>query len=289
MDQAVSGAATGSLLPQGWAPGSKTRLMGIVNVTPDSFSDGGLHADTAAALAHGRRLAAEGACCLDVGGESTRPGSRQVDPVAERERVVPVIEALRTALPETPLSADTSKAAVAAAAIAAGARAVNDVRAGEDPDMAGVVADAGVDFVLMHMRGDPATMQDRPRYRDVVDEVEAFLGARLAAALAAGVREERCLLDPGIGFGKTVDHNLALLRSLPRLGARLGRPLVVGVSRKSLIGALIAREVPPAGRDAASHVLHGLLAGCCALLRVHDVVGARDALRVAEALGGEGP
>jgi dihydropteroate synthase len=262
-------------------------LMGILNATPDSFSDGGRHLDPGAAVAAGVRLVAEGAAWLDVGGESTRPGA---DPVAEDEeirRVVPVIAGLRDAGVRAVISIDTAKAAVAAAALAAGADALNDVSAGGDPLMFPLAARHGCPLVLMHMQGTPRTMQREPRYDDVVAEVVAFLATRIAAAMAAGVAEDALLADPGIGFGKTVAHNLALLRALPAIEAALGRPLVVGVSRKAFIATLTGNPAPAAGRDADSHVLHALLAPRCALLRVHDVAGARRALALAAAAGGE--
>src|SRR3954451_13868405 len=198
--------------------------MGVVNVTPDSFSAGGLWLDHDDAVAHGRELAAEGAGILDIGGESTRPGADPVDAGEERRRVIPVIEQLRETGAQ--LSIDTMKASVARAALEAGASLVNDVSALRfDPELAGVCADAGCDVCLMHMLGEPRTMQDDPRYDDVVDDVRAFLEERLAFATAEGIAEERVLLDPGIGFGKTVEHNLELLRRADELVA-LGRPLV---------------------------------------------------------------
>jgi dihydropteroate synthase len=229
---------------------SAHRLMGIVNVTPDSFSDGGAYLDADAAVAHGLRLAAEGAAILDIGGESTRPGAEPVAPEEELRRVLPVIERLASSgqarLPVeaggrpawSQISVDTSKAAVARAALAAGASLVNDVTALRgDPEMAAVVADSRADCCLMHMLGEPRTMQREPRYADVVDEVKAFLAERIEFALRAGIAEERIMLDPGIGFGKTVAHNLELLRRLGELVA-LGRPLVIGTSRKSFLGRI---------------------------------------------------
>lgn len=259
-------------------------LMGILNVTPDSFSDGGTSLASADALVAGVAMAAAGAAWLDIGGESSRPGATGVDAAEELRRVLPVVAGLTARLPDVPLSIDTAKAAVARAALAAGAAMVNDISAGADPGMFAVVADHGCPLVLMHMQGSPQTMQRAPRYDDVVDEVIAFLAGRLRAATAAGVREEAILIDPGIGFGKSVDHNLALLRALPRLTAELGRPLVVGVSRKAFIAGLTGAFPDAAGRDAPSHVLHALLAPHCALLRVHDVAGARAACALAAAL-----
>jgi dihydropteroate synthase len=261
------------------------RVMGIVNVTPDSFSDGGLFLDAEAAIAHGRELAGEGADILDVGGESTRPGAEAVTAEAELERVLPVVEALAGDRDGPPVSIDTSKASVAAAALDAGARIVNDVTALRgDPELAAVCAERDCELVLMHMQGSPRTMQDDPRYDDVVDDVRAFLAERVAAATAAGVSEERIWVDPGIGFGKTVEHNLELLRRLGEL-RELGRPIVVGTSRKRFIGSLTGREVDQRlGGTVASNVL-ALVAGAD-VFRVHDVLAARRALHTAEAILG---
>jgi dihydropteroate synthase len=262
-------------------------IMGVVNVTPDSFSDGGRYLEARAAIAHGEQLAAEGAHILDVGGESTRPGSDPVPVEEELRRVVPVVEGLVPA--GARISVDTSKAAVAAAALDAGADYVNDVSAFRgDPDLAGLVADRGVDCCLMHMLGTPRTMQDDPRYDDVVADVKAFLEARLAYAVSEGVAEERVMLDPGIGFGKTVEHNLELLARLGELAA-LGRPLVVGVSRKSFLGRITGREVGErAVATAAANVL--ALERGATVFRVHDVPETLDALTVAAAtLAGRWP
>ncbi len=254
--------------------------MGIVNVTPDSFSDGGLFLDADAAVEHGRRLAEEGADILDVGGESTRPGAEPVPPHEELERVVPVVSGLAG---QASVSIDTSKAVVAREAMNAGASIVNDVSAFRfDSEMAGVVADAGVDCCLMHMLGEPRTMQRDPRYGDVVGEVRAFLEERLAFAVAEGVREERVWLDPGIGFGKTVEHNLELLRRLDEIVA-IGRPVVIGTSRKSFLGKLAVGGVRSdrlAG-TIATNVL--ALERGASVFRVHDVAQNRDALHVAAA------
>jgi len=262
-------------------------IMGVVNVTPDSFSDGGRYLDARAAIAHGEQLAAQGAQILDVGGESTRPGSDPVTAEEELRRVVPVVEGLVPA--GARISVDTSKAAVAAAALDAGADYVNDVSAFRgDPDLAGLVAERGVDCCLMHMLGTPRTMQDDPRYDDVVADVKAFLEARLAFAVSEGVAEERVMLDPGIGFGKTVEHNLELLARLGEL-AVLGRPLVVGVSRKSFLGRITGREVGErAVATAAANVL--ALERGATVFRVHDVPETLDALTVAAAtLAGRWP
>jgi dihydropteroate synthase len=258
------------------------RVMGIVNVTPDSFSDGGRYLDTAAAIAHGVELAAQGADILDIGGESTRPGAEPVAEADELARVLPVIAGLRERGVEAQLSVDTAKAPVAAAALAAGATFVNDVTALRgDPAMAEVVAASGAQCCLMHMAGTPRTMQDDPRYGDVVDEVAAFLEERLAAAVAAGIAEERVLLDPGIGFGKTVEHNLELLRRLDELVA-LGRPVVIGTSRKRFLGSLTGRPVTErVAATIASNVL--AFARGAEVFRVHDVAPVVDALAVAAA------
>jgi len=255
-------------------------VMGVVNVTPDSFSDGGLTLDPGAAIAHGRELVAQGAAILDVGGESTRPGAEPVGAEEELRRVVPVIEGLAGA--GARLSIDTSKAQVAAAALDAGASIVNDVTALRgDPRMAALVAQRGCDVCLMHMLGEPRTMQRDPTYNDVVADVRAFLEERLHFAVARGIAEERVWLDPGIGFGKTIDHNLALLARLRELVA-LGRPLVVGTSRKSFLGTITGR---PAGERVAGTLATNVLAlaAGASIFRVHDVAEASDALAVAAA------
>ena len=257
------------------------RLMGIVNVTPDSFSDGGLYLDAERAIEHGRELHAQGAEIVDVGGESTRPGAAEVPAGEERARTEPVVAGLVEA--GIPVSVDTSKAAVAEAALDAGARMVNDVTALRgDPGLAGVCAERDCEVVLMHMLGTPRTMQDDPRYDDVVADVRAFLGERIEAAVAAGVAEERIWVDPGIGFGKTLEHNLELLRRLGEL-RELGRPIVLGTSRKSFIGKLTGREVDGRlGGTIASNVL-ALRAGA-EMLRVHEVREMREAALVAQAI-----
>ena len=259
------------------------RIMGIINVTPDSFSDGGLYLDPDAAVAHARELDAEGADILDVGGESTRPGAAPVSEGEELVRVVPVIERLVAGPLTADISIDTSKVSVAQRALAAGARLVNDVTAFRaEPEMAGLVADRKVDCCLMHMLGEPRTMQEAPRYEDVVDEVRAFLESRLAFAVAEGVAEERILLDPGIGFGKTVTHNLQLLNRLGEL-CSLGRPVVVGTSRKSFLGRLTGGrgELDRLPGTIATNVL--ALERGASVFRVHDVAPVRDALTVAAA------
>lgn len=282
------------------------RLMGVVNVTPDSFSDGGLFLDARAAVAHGLELAEQGAHILDIGGESTRPGAEPVALEEELRRVVPVVEGLVAAIESTSaaarvsiddstparpqISIDTSKAAVARAALAAGAAFVNDVSAlRADAEMATVVAESGADCCLMHMLGEPRTMQSDPRYGDVVDDVKAFLEERLSFAVGAGIEEQRLLLDPGIGFGKTVAHNLELVRRLDEIVA-LGRPVVIGTSRKSFLG-----RIPGDLRRASDPVsAHERLPGTIAtnvmaferganVFRVHDVAPVAAALAVAAA------
>jgi dihydropteroate synthase len=253
--------------------------MGVVNVTPDSFSDGGRWLDPAAAVAHGRELVAEGAAILDVGGESTRPGAEPVPEAEELRRVVPVLEGLAGAGAQ--LSVDTSKLAVARAALDAGATYVNDVTAFRgDPGMAALVAERGADCCLMHMHGEPRTMQDDPRYGDVVAEVAAFLEQRARFAIAEGVARERIQLDPGIGFGKTAAHNLELLRRIGELCA-LGFPVVVGVSRKSFLAALTGTPPGPglAVATAAANVL--AFERGARVFRVHDVRATAEALTVA--------
>jgi dihydropteroate synthase len=284
--------------------------MGIVNVTPDSFSDGGSFLDPVAAIAHSRELVSQGADILDIGGESTRPGAEPVTAEEELRRVIPVLEgiagagaaSIAGASTGVQVSIDTSKAVVAGAALAAGASLVNDVSAFRaDPLMAGVVADSGAECCLMHMLGSPRTMQRDPHYDDVVDEVKAFLEERLRFAVDEGVREELILLDPGIGFGKTVAHNLALLRRLGELTS-LGRPLVVGTSRKSFLSRIVLAEgtgedemgvavVGGAGgaTDAASRLPGTIATNVLALergasvFRVHDVAPVREALAAAAA------
>ncbi len=256
--------------------------MGIVNVTPDSFSDGGEFIEAAAAIAHGRRLASEGAEILDVGGESTRPGAAEVSAAEEIERVLPVVAALADR--GHTVSIDTSKARVAARALDAGAAIVNDVTALGDPEMEGVCAERGCGLVLMHMKGNPRTMQENPTYGDVAAEVRDFLAERVGRAVDAGVGEERIWVDPGIGFGKTTEHNLELIERLGEL-RELGRPIVLGASRKSFIGRLTGREVGERiGGSLAAAVL-GVARGAD-VLRVHDVRETRDALTVAEAILG---
>ena len=252
--------------------------MGVVNVTPDSFSDGGLFFDADAALAQGLALVREGAGIIDVGGESTRPGSEPVASDEELRRVLPLVEALAERV-GAPVSVDTAKAEVARRTLAAGAGMINDVTALRgDPDMVEVVAQAGCPVCLMHMKGEPRTMQDDPRYDNVVDEVLRFLEERMAFALARGLAEDQLLVDPGIGFGKTVEHNLALLRQLHRF-AELGRPVVLGASRKRFLGAILGVGPAERGIGTVATTVIGALAGVH-VFRVHEVKPNFEALRV---------
>lgn len=264
------------------------RLMGIVNVTPDSFSDGGLFVEPERAVEHARRLVDEGAGLLDVGGESTRPGAGAVSAAEELDRVAPVLEGILGAEPGLSgavISIDTSKVAVAETALDIGAQIVNDVTAlRAEPELASLCAARGCGLVLMHMQGTPRTMQESPSYDDVVDDVKAFLAERIEFATSEGVAEERIWVDPGIGFGKTVEHNLELLWRMRELG-ELGRPIVIGASRKSFLGKLTGREVGERlGGTIASNVL--ALLGGADVFRVHDVAELRQALEVAEAILG---
>jgi dihydropteroate synthase len=256
-------------------------IMGVVNVTPDSFSDGGEFLDADAAVAHAERLAGEGAGIVDVGGESTRPGADPVSEDEELQRVVPVVERVAQTL-GLRVSIDTAKLAVAEAAIQAGARVVNDVTAFRaEPELAGLVASSGAGCCLMHMQGEPRTMQADPRYDEVVSDVKAFLEERLAFAVGQGIPEERVWLDPGIGFGKTLEHNLELLRRLDEIVA-IGRPVAIGTSRKSFLGKITGR---PEKERLAGTIATNVLAyeRGAAIFRVHDVAPVADALRVAAA------
>jgi dihydropteroate synthase len=255
--------------------------MGVLNVTPDSFSDGGRFLEPEAALAHAKRMAEEGADVIDIGGESTRPGSEPVGEEEELRRVLPVLESLSGQV-RLPLSIDTSKARVAYAALELGAAFVNDVSALRgDARMAETVARSSAEVCLMHMRGDPKGMQDDPRYGDVVSEVKAFLEERLAFAMGEGIAEERIWLDPGIGFGKTLEHNLVLLRRLDEIVA-IGRPVLIGASRKSFLGTLTGRsESDRAAGTTAANVI--AFERGASMFRVHDVAATRDALAVAAA------
>lgn len=262
---------------------SRPVVMGVVNVTPDSFSDGGRFLASDAAVAHGVRLAAEGAALIDVGGESTRPGAEPVALEEELRRVVPVIERLRAAT-RAIISVDTSKPEVMRAALAAGAGLVNDVYALRAPGALQAVAGSGCGLCLMHMQGEPRTMQAAPRYTDVVAEVRAFLAERVDACRAAGVEPQRIAVDPGFGFGKTLEHNLTLLRQLHALAAG-GSPVVVGLSRKSMVGTLTGR--PPGERLNGSVALAvvAALAGA-RIIRAHDVAATVEALKVVAAVMG---
>ena len=263
--------------------GERTLIMGVVNVTPDSFSDGGKFRAANAAVAHARALAAQGADIVDIGGESTRPGSSGVELQEELDRVVPVFDALKDA-PPAALSVDTTKMEVARACLARGARMVNDVSAGRlDGELIRAAAQADAYVVLMHMQGAPRTMQAAPHYENVVAEVAAFLGERADAALAAGVAGDRIIVDPGIGFGKSLDHNLALLAAVPTL-KRLGFPLLVGASRKSLFKALLGIDEPAARDAATAQVTAALAAAGVDIVRVHEVPGNLQAARLGSAL-----
>ena len=262
--------------------GRRTLVMGIVNVTPDSFSDGGSYANVDDAVKHAIQMVADGAELLDVGGESTRPGSDVVVSDEEIRRVVPVIRRIVDELPNVPVSVDTRKAAVARAAADGGASIVNDVSAGADPAMFGVVAGAGAGMILMHMKGDPKTMQDDPSYYDVVAEVRGFLGDRVDGAVEAGIDLERLCVDPGIGFGKTLEHNLAILHDI-RAFHHLRVPVLVGPSRKRFIGTLTDTEVDDRIEGTA-----GVVAWCAAegvdVVRVHDVKEMTRVVRVVDAI-----
>jgi len=260
------------LAPRSW-------VMGIVNLTPDSFSDGGRFENAEAGVAHAAALLAEGADFLDFGGESTRPGAEPVPEAEELRRVIPVLQRVAAEMPGALLSIDTAKASVARAAIAAGAGIINDVTAGRDPGMLPLAAEQGAGLVLMHMQGEPRTMQSAPHYQDVVEEVGDFFLRRLEAAVAAGVDPEQIVFDPGIGFGKTLEHNLALMRAIPALTARVGRPLLLGVSRKRWLGDITGRTV----NDRLAASLGGLAACIChgaKILRVHDVMSSCDVARI---------
>ena len=265
----------GAAVPRVMGP----KVMGIVNVTPDSFSDGGRFFGREAALAHARSLIAAGADVLDIGGESTRPGAEPVATAVEIERVIPLIQAIR-AISVIPISIDTVKPEVARAAVEVGASIWNDVTALRSPGAPEAAAELGCEVILMHMQGEPRTMQENPRYDDVLAEVTAFLMGRTEAALAAGVARERIMLDPGIGFGKTLGHNLALIRGLPTLGA-LGYPVVLGASRKRFLRAIDPTAMETDDRRGGS--IAAALAGAergAAMVRVHDVRETVQALKV---------
>ena len=262
----------------------RTLVMGIVNVTPDSFSDHGRHAASAAAIAHARRLIGEGADIIDIGGESTRPGARDVDEAEELRRVIPVLEQLAGS--GTPVSVDTRKPAVMRAAIAAGASMINDVSALRAPGAIDALAQSNAAVCLMHMQGEPATMQQNPVYRDVISEVRAFLADRVAACRAAGIGDERIVIDPGVGFGKTLEHNLALVSGL-REFERLGLPILVGISRKGTLGTLTGRPVGERMPASIAAALAAVARGA-AIVRVHDVAATVDALAVWRAIERDG-
>ena len=264
------------------AAAERILVMGIVNVTPDSFSDGGRFDSLEKALAHARRLASEGANILDIGGESTRPGAAPVDARAEIERVVPVIEAVRAEL-DLPVSIDTMKGAVMRAAVAAGAEMINDVNGLRDPDALVAAVEAGVPTCIMHMQGEPRTMQQNPDYDDVVEDLRLFFRERIDTCLAAGMQEQNLVLDPGFGFGKSLQHNLDLLDRFGRF-REFGLPLMAGISRKSMLGKITGREAADA-RVAAS-VAAGVLAAerGANILRVHDVAETVDAVSVIHAM-----
>jgi dihydropteroate synthase len=263
--------------------GDRTLVMGIVNVTPDSFSDGGMFAEPEDAIQHGLSLVADGADILDIGGESTRPGSDPVEAELEMARVVPVIAALRARTRTTPISVDTRRADVAGASIEAGASIVNDVTAGADPMMLPLARGSGVGLILMHMKGEPRTMQQNPAYADVVGEVRDFLADRIGAAVAAGVVREHLCVDPGIGFGKDRGHNLTLLRDIQTF-AELRVPTLVGVSRKRFIGELTDAEDPADRVEGTA----GAVAWCAAhgvdIVRVHDVRAMKRVVSVVDAI-----
>ncbi len=263
--------------------GKRTLIMGILNVTPDSFSDGGRYTTVEAAVAHAQRLVEEGADILDIGGESTRPGADPVPLDEELRRVIPVVQAVRQALPEVCISVDTYKARVAREALESGADMINDVSALRfDPEMASVVAEGDVPVVLMHMKGTPKTMQQNPTYGDVVREILAFLRERIEFAVSQGIARDRIIVDPGIGFGKRPEHNTEILQRLGEL-RELGRPILLGTSRKSFLGALTKRPVEKRLEETIASVVVGVLRGAD-IVRVHDVAPMKHALAVADAV-----
>ncbi|MFH0908466.1 MAG: dihydropteroate synthase [bacterium] len=265
--------------------GARTAIMGVLNVTPDSFSDGGRFVDLDAAVGHAQRMARDGADIIDIGGESSRPGAATVGVEEEMRRVIPVVERVAAECPCL-VSIDTTKAAVARRAIEKGAHIVNDISAfSMDPQMSRVVADTGAGAVLMHMKGVPRTMQQDPVYADVVAEVVEFLRARVEHAVAAGMEAERLAVDPGIGFGKTVEQNVQLLRGLGALRA-IGRPIMVGLSRKSFLGTLTGREVGDRGAASLGGLAFAVLRGAH-VVRVHDVIESCDVAKVLDMLSAE--
>lgn len=272
----------GTLAGIGLELGKRTLIMGVVNVTPDSFSDGGLYADPERAIAHALELAEEGADIIDIGGESTRPGAAPVPAEEELRRVLPVIKGLRKES-KVPISIDTYKAAVAEAALEAGAAMVNDISALRfDPRMSELLRRCEAPVVLMHMQGEPRTMQENPHYNDVVGEIAAFLQERMAAAAEAGIDPKRLILDPGIGFGKRLEHNLEILRRLGELKA-LGRPILIGPSRKSFIGQLSGAPVAERLPGTIAAVVLGIAHGAD-IVRVHDVRAVKQAVILADAI-----
>jgi dihydropteroate synthase len=260
-------------------PLDRPLVMGVVNITPDSFSDGGRFLDARAAIAHGRRLVEEGADILDLGGESSRPGAQAVAEADELERILPVLKAFR----DFPVSVDTRRPAVMRAALAEGASMINDIEALEAPGALDAVADTDCAVCLMHKQGAPADMQEDPRYDDVVGEVRNYLARRISACGIAGIERDRITVDPGFGFGKTVDHNLSLLKRLPEIAA-LGVPVLAGWSRKSTLGAITGRPVTERLAASLAAALLAVQHGA-KILRVHDVKETRDALAVAQAVG----
>jgi len=266
--------------------GPRTWLIGVVNVTPDSFFNGGLYFEPARAIERALAIAAEGADIIDIGGESSRPGSSPIPAKEEKKRILPVIEILKQKK-DILISVDTSKAEVAESALAAGADIINDISAGRfDPRMLPLAARSGAGLILMHMKGTPRTMQIAPHYDDVTGEVKAFLKDRLDAAESCGVSRENIILDPGIGFGKTLEHNLALINNLGSL-SDLGRPLLIGVSRKSFIGKILKLEAPDRLEGTIAASIVSILRGA-SLLRVHDIQPVKQAVAVAEAILGQG-
>ncbi len=272
------------LARENWQLPAAGAIMGILNVTPDSFSDGGVHADVASAVAHARRMIDAGADMIDIGGESTRPGSAEVTVAEELDRVLPVVEALRAEFPHARLSIDTRHAEVARATLLAGADVVNDITGLADPAMRQVCAELPCGVVLMHMQGEPGTMQQNPRYDDVVAEVRAFFETRVALAVADGIAPERICLDPGIGFGKTVEHNLSLIRHLESLRVR-NLPMLMALSRKRFMGSLLGDAELPKISPVPTVVMSLLSADRGAdLHRVHDVAELKQALVLRAAL-----
>lgn len=266
-------------------PDDGVAIMGILNVTPDSFSDGGRHVRVEDALQKAMTMIEEGAAIIDIGGESTRPGAQAVSEKKELERVIPVIEAIRQQS-DIPISIDTSKASVMRAAVAAGANMINDVRALRDDDAMAAASELEVPVCLMHMQGEPRTMQQQPQYENVVEEVRAFLAGRIAAAKQAGIAENRIIIDPGFGFGKALGHNFVLLRGLARLQT-LGRPILIGVSRKSMIEKAIGLPLEKRLHASVAVALMGVQNGA-SIVRVHDVAPHLEAIRMMEALNRTG-